>query len=82
MNHRTMNQEGGPAQSRSQASERDHRERGMNHRERARASRLSALYNAGLRPSPHPVFGSTFLRAASPQGAFLNSDRLTSSNRE
>ena len=42
-----------------------------------RASRASALYRAGLRPSPHPASGSTSLREASRKGAFLTSDRLT-----
>ena len=49
----------------------------LNHRRRAHeppgeqrkrdepGSWLSALYNSGLRPSPHPVFGSTFLRGFS-----------------
>ena len=51
-------------------------------REEERASRESALYRAGLRPSPHPASGSTSLREASRKGAFLTPDRLTSTNRE
>ena len=46
-------------------------------REEGRASRASALYSAGLRPSPHPASGSTSLREASRKGAFLTPDRLT-----
>ena len=40
-------------------------------REISSASRASALYSAGLRPSLHPVFGSTFFREASSKEGFL-----------
>ena len=45
--------------------------------QRERASCVSALYRAGLRPSLRPVSGSTSLREASRKGAFLTPDRVT-----
>ena len=63
--------------SASQKERMNREERRASETRRERASCVSALYRAGIRPSLRPVSGSTSLLEASQKGAFLTPDSVT-----